>query len=125
MKKLALLAIWLALPLAGCKTVSTPPPAWAPNSQVAVAGYAIASGNAAVVQFEADVKGGFVPAPALRTVMSDMQQALAIAQPIFVQWEQAARTNAATPEPAGLPASIQKITTDLAKLPTVATGSAQ
>ena len=120
MKRLALLAVFLALPLAGCKTVSVTVPAWAPNSAVAVAGEAIASANAALVQYEADVKSGFVPAAALRTVMSDIQQALAIAQPAFNAWEAAARANPAAPEPTALPSALTRISTDLAKLPSTA-----
>ena len=120
MKRLALLAVFLALPLAGCKTATAPVPAWAPNSAVAVAGEAIASANAAVMQYEADVKNGFVPAAALRTVMSDIQQALAIAQPGFNAWEAAARTTPTAPEPTSLSTAIVRISTDLAKLPSTA-----
>jgi hypothetical protein len=116
MKKLALLAIWLALPLTACKTVTASLPNWAPTQPVAAAGYAIASANAAVTQYEADVKNGFVPSPTLRTVMSDLQQALAVAQPIFDQWELAARANASAAEPAVLPAQILRITNDLGQL---------
>lgn len=110
----------LALALCGCKTVTAPLPAWAPNSQIAVAGESIAAANAAVVQYESDVKAGFVPAAALRTTMSDIQQALSIAQPAFNQWEQAARTDTAAPEPTALPTALTRISSDLAKLPTTA-----
>jgi len=110
----------LALALAGCKQVTAPLPAWAPNAQVAAAGYAISAANAAVVKYEADVAAGFVPSPTLRSVMSDMQQALATGQPIFDQWEVAARTDIAAPEPATLPAQITRLTSDLSKLPSTA-----
>jgi hypothetical protein len=117
MKKLAMLSIWLALPLAGCKTVTTVPPPWAPNQAIATAGEIISAANNAVVQYEADVKAGFVPSPALNSVMSDIQQGLAIAQPAFNEWEAAARANPTAAEPSALPAAIQRISTDLGKLP--------
>jgi hypothetical protein len=117
MKKLAMLSIWLALPLAGCKTVTTVPPPWAPNQAIATAGEIISAANNAVVQYEADVKAGFVPSPALNSAMSDIQQGLAIAQPAFNEWEAAARANSTAAEPSALPAAIQRISTDLGKLP--------
>lgn len=110
----------LMIALAGCKPV-TVNPAWAPNSQVAAAGYAIAAANGAVVQYEADKKApGFVLNATLDSVMSDMQQALAVGQPIFQQWEVSARANATAPEPPLLPSQITRITSDLAKLPSTA-----
>ena len=122
MKRLALLSIWLALPvlMAGCKQMNAPLPAWAPNSQIAVTGEAIASANAAVMQYENDVLAGFVPSPTLKTVMSDIQQALVIAQPLFDGWEAAVKTNPAAPEPASLPSQLTRISTDLSKLPSSA-----
>lgn len=120
MKKLALLAIWLALPLVACKSVNAPLPAWAPTAPIAVAGETIASAHAAVAKYEADVQAGFVPSPVLRAVMGDIQQALSVAQPVFNQWEAAARTNAAAPEPVTLPAQLTRISTDIAKLPSTA-----
>jgi len=147
MKTLSSIGILLlALALAGCKQVTAPLPAWAPNAQVAAAGYAISAANAAVVKYEADVAAGFVPSPILRSVMSDMQQALATGQPIFDQWEANARVAAqaasavatangatptaaasaaeaaatAVPEPAALPAQITRLTSDLSKLPSTA-----
>lgn len=111
----------LMIALAGCKPVTAPLPAWAPNSQVAATGYAIAAANGAVVQYEADKKApGFVLNATLDSVMSDIQQALAVGQPIFDQWEAQARTNATAPEPPALPAQITRITSDLAKLPSTA-----
>ena len=119
MKRLALLLA--LLPLAGCKTVTAPVPAWAPNSQVAVTGEAIASANAAVVQYETDKKApGFVLNATLDGVMSDIQQALVIAQPLFDGWETAVKTNPAAPEPAALPSQLTRISTDLSKLPSSA-----
>ena len=103
--------------LAGCKTVTAPLPTWAPNSGVAAAGYVIASANASVVQYEKDVNGGFTPSSGLRTVMSDIQQALTIAQPAFDAWETAARNNPSAPEPTTLPSTLTRISTDLLKLP--------
>ena len=118
MKRIALL--FALLPLAGCKTVTAPLTAWAPNSQIAVTGEAIASANAAVMQYENDVLAGFVPSAALKTVMSDIQQALVIAQPLFDGWEAAVKTNPAAPEPAALPSQLTRISTDLSKLPSSA-----
>lgn len=114
----------LMIALAGCKTVTAPLPSWAMTPQIADAGYAISAAVGAVDQYEKDVANGFVPAPALRSVMSDMQQALAVGQPIFQQWEVSARANATAPEPTALPAQITRITSDLAKLPSTA-GSTQ
>lgn len=111
----------MAMDVSGCKQVTAPLPAWAPNSQVATAGYAIAAANGAVVQYEADKKApGFVLNATLDATMSDIQQALAVGQPIFDQWEAQARTNATAPEPPTLPAQITRITSDLAKLPSTA-----
>jgi hypothetical protein len=108
----------LALLLIGCKTVTTLP-AWAPTAPIATAGESIAAANAAVVQYEADVKAGYVPSPTLNAIMSDIQQALVIAQPAFDQWETAARANAAAAEPVALPTQLTRISTDLSQLPTV------
>jgi hypothetical protein len=120
--RILILALALALPLAGCKQVNVPLPAWAPTANVAAAGYTIAAANAAVVQFESDEAAGFVPSPTFKAVMSDIQQGLAVSQPIFDQWEAAARLNATAPEPAALPTQITRLTSDLAKLP-AATGN--
>jgi len=106
----------------GCKTVA-PLPVWAPNSSVAVAGEAIASANAAVVQYEKDVQAGFTPTVALNNVMSDIQQALTIAQPAFNAWEAAVRANPSATEPTALPSALTRISTDLAKLPSTAGGT--
>lgn len=116
-----LLLALLLLPISACKQVNAPIPAWAPNSQVAAAGESIAAANGAVVQYEADKKApNFVLNAKLDAVMSDIQQALVIAQPAFDQWETAARSNAAAPEPATLPTQLTRISTDLSKLPTTA-----
>ena len=120
MKRTILITALALVALAGCKQATAPIPAWAPNSALAVAGETIASANAAVMQYEADVKSGFVPAAALRTVMSDIQQALAIAQPGFNAWEAAARTTPTAPEPTSLSTAIVRISTDLSKLPSTA-----
>ena len=117
---LTALGVGFIILLAGCKTVQAPLPAWAPNSQIAVTGEAIASANAAVMQYENDVLAGFVPSPTLKTVMSDIQQALVIAQPLFDGWEAAVKTNPAAPEPASLPSQLTRISTDLSKLPSLA-----
>ena len=114
------LLLGLVYSLAGCKVVQAPLPPWAPTAPVAVAGESIAVANATVVQYESDVKAGFVPTPTLRTVMSDIQQALVVAQPIFDQWEVAARANPAAPEPTELPAQMARISADLKALPTTA-----
>lgn len=110
----------LMIALAGCKPVTAPLPAWAPTSQIALAGYAIAAGTGAVNQYETDVSQGFVPVAPLHSAMSDLQQAIQTAQPIFKAWEVAARANATAPEPALLPSQITRITSDLAKLPSTA-----
>ena len=117
---LTALGVGFIVLLAGCKTVQAPLPAWAPNSQIAVTGEAIASANAAVMHYENDVLAGFVPSPTLKTVMSDIQQALVIAQPLFDGWEAAVKTNPAAPEPASLPSQLTRISTDLSKLPSSA-----
>jgi hypothetical protein len=106
----------VAFMLTSCKTVTTLP-AWAPTAPVAAAGEAIASANGAVVQFEKDKAAGFVPSPTLNAIMSDIQQALVIAQPAFDQWEQAARENAAAAEPVVLPTQLDRISADIAKIP--------
>jgi hypothetical protein len=113
------LLLGLVYAMNGCKTVTSLPP-WAPTAPVAVAGESIAVANATVKQYEADVKAGFVPTPTLRAVMSDIQQALVVAQPIFDQWEIASRVNPAAPEPTELPAQMVRISADLNKLPTTA-----
>jgi hypothetical protein len=117
------LLILLVPMLTGCKTATAPLPAWAPNQAVAVAGYAIASANAAVVQYEKDAAAGFVPSATLRSVMSGIQQALSVAQPAFDEWEAALKSAPETAEPAALTSAVQTISTDLAKLPAAAGGT--
>lgn len=129
MKKLALLSIWLALPLIGCKTVTGPLPAWAPNEQIAVAGSVLSAANAVVVGYEKDqadcaaqpslTKCPGVSNLAIHNAVQDIQKALTIAQPQFNAWEKAVIVTPSAIEPADLAAAISTIQTTLAQLPTL------
>jgi hypothetical protein len=126
-KRLALLSIWLALPLVACKTVNTPLPAWAPNVQIATVGSVISSAHAVVVGYEQDqvdcaaqpalTKCPGVANPGIHAAVSAIQKALTIAQPEFDTWEKAVVANPTAVEPADLAAAISTIQTTLAQLP--------
>jgi hypothetical protein len=114
-----LCAIALSVALVGCKTAATPLPSWAVNGQQALVGDVIAGADAAVVQYETDVKGGYRPPVSERAAMQAIQESLAIAQPEYNTWAAALKANPAAVEPANLNAVISTIQTALATLPTL------
>jgi hypothetical protein len=119
MRKLALLAVFLALPLAGCNKPS-PAPAWAVTAPERTVGDILAAANAAVVKYEADVKAGVAGTDntALKSVMTQIQQALVIAQPAYNTWNSALKANSDAAEPAVLVTSVSTLQNSLSQLPT-------
>lgn len=115
-----LVSFALAVALAGCAHKTAPLPAWAINGPDASIGATIAAADAAVNQFNADVKAGFVPAPEFHTVMQDLQKTLAVAQPAYKAWHGELKTNPQAGEPAALTAALLAITNDLTRLSQVA-----
>jgi hypothetical protein len=127
MKRYAVVVLALAVMLAGCKTQA--PPTWAATTPaLATPGELISGANYAVFGYERDVLAyttnpatnpslAYTTNATLKAVMSDMQKALMIAQPLFDSWESATKTNPAAPQPAALPAALTAIQNDIAQLP--------
>ena len=107
------------IPTVGCK--KSAPPAWAITAPERTVGDVIASANAAVVKYEADVAAG-VPAtanPQLKAAMNDIQKSLTVAQPAYNVWSAQLKANPAAPEPANLAGAITAIQTLLGELPSL------
>ena len=104
----------------GCKQTA-PPPAWALTAPERTVGDVIATANAAVVKYEADVKAGVPSAanPTLKSVMQKMQQSLAIAQPGYNAWSKQLKTNPNAPVPAELSGAIASLQALLGQLPSL------
>ena len=119
--------------MVGCKTVSAPLPAWAPNVQIATVGSIISSAHAVVVGYEQDqvdcvaqptlTKCPGVSNAGIHAAIQNIQKALSIAQPEFNSWEAAVKSNPDAVEPANLAAIISTIQTTLAQLPTFTGGT--
>ena len=132
MKKFIALAnlVLVAIVFTGCKTVTAPLPAWAPNDQAATVGSIISAANADVVGYEKDqVDGATTPIlakcpgvknAALHTAVQDIQKSLVIAQPEFDAWLSALKTNPGATEPANLAAIISTIQSTLTQWPALA-----
>ena len=119
MKRIAFLTA-LALSMfaaTACKQVVQPLPPNAINSVDATVDATLAAASAAVTQYEADVKSGFVPAPALRSTVQAIRVTLTVAIPLYQQWHTALQSNAAAVEPAPLVTAVNSITSNLAALP--------
>lgn len=125
MKRLAticaglMLALCMFTAVTGCH--KTAPPAWAVTAPERTVGDIIASANAAVVKYEADVAAG-IPAtanPGLKATMSDIQKGLSIAQPAYKVWAQQLKANPNAPEPANLAGAIVAIQNLLGQLPSL------
>lgn len=131
MKRISLLiaSMLCATAIVGCKTVSAPLPAWAPNAQIAITGSVISSAVSVVNGYEQDqrdcaaqptlTKCPGVSNAAIHSAVSNIQKALTIAQPEFNAWETAVRANPVAGEPADLIAAISTLQTTLAQLPTL------
>ena len=123
MRKFAIAAVLALFTLGlttGCKQTSTPP-AWALTAPERTVGDVIATANAAVVKYEADVKAG-VPAaanPQLKAVMRKIQQGLVDAQPGFNKWEADLKANPNAPQPAELAGAIASLQALLGQLPSL------
>ena len=123
-------ALLVTLCIVGCKTVTAPLPAWAPNAQVAIAGQAIDSAYSTITGYEKDqadcaaqptlTKCPGVSNPAIHAAVQKMQQAYAIAQPEFKQWQAAIQANPNAVEPANLSAAVSTIQTVLSQWSTLA-----
>jgi hypothetical protein len=113
---LALVA-YCMLPLSGCARQVQALPPWAVTAPQATAGSIIAGANATVVQYEADVKGGYLAPAAMRTAMQAIQKALTIAQPQYDMWAAELKANPQATEPADLAAALSTLQTTLAQLP--------
>ena len=107
------------LAVTACKTNGPLPPGalTAPDATIDAT---LSAASAAVTQYEKDVAGGFVPAPALRTSMQDLQKSLAVAIPAYQAWHAELATNPATAEPAALVSAVASIITSLGSLPSSA-----
>ena len=117
---IALVMVFSTFTVTGCKQQSKPP-AWALTVPERTVGDIIASANAAVVKYEADVKAG-VPAaanPQLKAVMRKIQQALTVAQPGYNTWAAALKANPNAPQPAELAGAIASLQSLLAQLPSL------
>ena len=127
---LTALGVGFIVLLAGCKTVQAPLPAWAPNAQVAIVGHAIDSAYSTITGYEQDqtdckaqptlTKCPGVSNPAIHAAVQKMQQAYAIAQPEFKQWQKAIQANPDATEPADLASAISTIQAVLNQWPTLA-----
>lgn len=110
---------WLTS-LTGCKTVTASTPL-APGYVTAgeqTVGEVIASADAIVLKYEADVQSGtYKPTPAVTSAVSAIQQALAVADPLAVTWHQALLANASSAEPAALATAVSTITSNITHLP--------
>lgn len=96
-----------------------PLPVWAVTAPEATTGSIISAAVSAVNQYEVDVKTGYVPPAVMKTAMQDIQKALSVAQPQYVQWNAALKANPQSTEPADLAAAISTIQATLAQLPTL------
>jgi hypothetical protein len=119
MKRFVIATIALFL-MAGCKLGNTPLPPNAINATDAQVNAVLAGATAAVNQYEADVKGGYIPPAALRQTMQNIQESLTVATPAFQAWDAALRTNPNAPEPATLAAAVSAIQSAMNLLPSVA-----
>ena len=124
MKRIIVLtAVFLALATlimtTGCHRAA--PPAWALTAPERTVGDIIASANAAVVKYEADVKAGIPAAsnPQLKAVMQKIQQTLVVAQPGYNTWSAALKTNPNAPQPAELSGAIAALQAVLGQLPSL------
>ena len=114
------LAVFGPLTITGCKT-QAPPPAWALTAPERTVGDVIATANAAVVKYKADVKAG-VPSAAnlqLKAVMQKIQKSLAVAQPGYNAWSKALKANPNAPQPAELAGAIASLQALLGQLPSL------
>ena len=122
MRKLALLAIFLALPVFGCKTVTTPLPANAVNSLDAGINEVLQAGHAAAAKYQADVAAAtFTPTPAFKSRMTTLIKALNVADPAYQAYHAALVANPAAAEPAPLASAISTVSSSLSQITQPAT----
>jgi hypothetical protein len=123
MKKLAILfTIATVVCLAACqKQVTVPVPANALSSTDAYINDVLQSGHAAAVQYENDVKGGFVPAPAFKAAMKGLVDALNIADPLYQAYHETLKSNPTAAEPPALSSAMSNVSTALGNVSASAT----
>lgn len=118
MKRLALLSIFLALPLlvAGCnKAAPLPAGALAPTD--ATLNEAMQACHAALTQYVVDVKAGtHVPTAEERVVVNKFIDAVNLADADYIVYHKALAANPSAPEPAVLVAAVNSVVSQLAAI---------
>ena len=125
MKKLALLSVFLALPLlmGGCKVVNAPLPAGAINAVDAGLNENLQAAHAGLVQYQSDVaKGLHTPTPAETVVVNKVIVSLNTADMLYQSFHTALLANPNAGEPADLTAAVTAVSTNLTALQTLANG---
>jgi hypothetical protein len=116
MKKLALLSVFLALPLlmSGCKATVTPLPAGAYSPVDAQINEDLQAAHAALVKYSADVQSGaHVPTAGEKVAVNKLIDAVNIADPAYQRYHAALAANPAAPEPAALIAALADVASNL------------
>lgn len=121
MKKL--FSLLLVIPLAiGCAVKANAPlPRNAVNATDAEINAILQAAHAAVVQYNTDVAAGFVPSATLKSAVSQLTNALDIAQPLEQTFDATLRTNPAAAEPAALSTAVSQVSAAMTNLTSVST----
>lgn len=122
---LACLSGVVALTASGCAHKAQTLPPWAATAPEANIGGTLAAANYVVTGYQHDqavcaANPKLVQCPALpgmKSTMQKIQQALAIAQPLFATWEAALKTQPSTPAPAQLTQQVNTINSALGTMP--------
>jgi hypothetical protein len=112
-----ILAFVLGLALTGCKTVSAPLPTGAINTVDAQINAILQAGHAAVVQYDADVAAGFAPTAAYKAILSNLTNALNIADPMYQSYHATLMTAPSTAEPESLVTATAQVQNLLGQIP--------
>lgn len=116
-RQFSLTAVLLVAFLCGCKPVAAPLPAGAVNTVDAQINAILQAGHAAVVQYDADVKAGFAPTAAYQTIMTNLTNALNLADPLYQSYHGTLISAPATAEPDSLVTATAQVQNLLGQIP--------
>jgi hypothetical protein len=121
MKKL--FSLLLVVPLVvGCAVKANAPlPQNAVNATDAEINAILQAAHAAVVQYDNDVAAGFVPSAALKTAVSQLTNALNIAQPLEQTFHTTLQSNPGAAEPPALSTAVSQVSAAMTNLTSVST----
>lgn len=118
LKLLSIATLGLAIGwMTGCKASVAPPlPPGAANQLDAQINEVLQAGHAAAVKYESDVTAGFNPSAAFKATMTQLVNALNIADPLYQTYHATLATNPAATEPPALSAAVTSVSNSLTQI---------